>query len=214
MKSCPFCGRAIDDDAIYCSGCGREIDAHDEITHNPITEAMLHYDEMPEPETRRKHGIVRCPRCGEHNLHPMNETSTSVQTSGGGYSSSKGCLGWLLFGPIGLLCGGLGQKQRTSVNTVNKLFWICNECGFKFRNLDDWAKEIDIKEKQQKLNQYSAIALVVLSLLFMMMGGGMELLGILFLAIAAMNGILAFTLIQIIKRERTDYEKLRDESLE
>lgn len=214
MKSCPFCGRAIDDDAVYCSGCGRKIDAHDEITHNPITEAMLHYDEMPEPETRRKYGIVRCPRCGEHNLHPIDETSTSVHTSGGGYSSSKGCLGWLLFGPIGFLCGGMGQQQKASVSTVHKLFWICNDCGFKFRNLDDWAKEINTKVKQQKLNQYSAIVLGVLSLLFLMMGGGMEVLGILFLVIAITNGILAVTLSQIVKREQSDYERLQDESLD
>lgn len=39
MKLCPFCGRAIDDDARYCSGCGKKINEHDEITHNPITEA-------------------------------------------------------------------------------------------------------------------------------------------------------------------------------
>ena len=103
MKLCPFCGRAIDDDARYCSGCGKK--------------------------------IVRCPRCGEHSLHPLSETTTSVQTSGGGYSSRKGCLGWLLFGPVGLLCGGLGQKQRTSIHTDNKLYWICNECGTMKLNL-------------------------------------------------------------------------------
>ena len=214
MRSCPFCGRAIDDDARYCSGCCKEIDEHDEITHNPITEAMLHYDEMPVVITKRKNGIVRCPRCGERNLHPLNETTTSVQTSGGGYSSSKGCLGWLLFGPVGLLCGGLGQKQRTSVNTANKLYWVCNECGFKFRNLDDWNNEIESKMKQQKLNQYSAITLVILALLFLMIGGGMELLGIVFLAIGATNGILAFTLNRIIEREKEDYERLQEDSLE
>lgn len=40
MKLCPFCGRAIEDDARYCSGCGKKINEHDEITHNPITEAI------------------------------------------------------------------------------------------------------------------------------------------------------------------------------
>lgn len=149
MRSCPFCGMAIDDDARYCSGCGREIDVHDEITHNPITEAMLHYDEIPIAITKQKCGIVRCPRCGGHNLYPLNETTTSVQTSGGCYSSSKGCLGWLFLDPVGLLCGGLGQKQRTSINTAHKLFWVCNECGFKFRNLDDWNTEIETKKNSK-----------------------------------------------------------------
>ena len=47
-----------------------------------------------------------------------------------------------------------------------------------------------------------------------MIGGGMELLGILFLAIGDTNGILAFTLNQIIKREKEDYERLQEESME
>ena len=144
----------------------------------------------------------------------MSETTTSVQTSGGGYSSGKGCLGWLLFGPVGLLCGGLGQKQRTSIHTDNKLYWICNECGFKFRNLDDWNNEIESKIKQQKLEQYSAITLAVLAVLFFLIGGGMEFLGILFFAIGVADGVLAFTLSQSIKREKEDYEKLQEESLE
>ena len=207
MKLCPFCGRAIEDDARYCSGCGKKINEHDEITHNPITEAMLHYDEMPDVITKRKREIVRCPRCGEHSLHPLSETTTSVQTFGGGYSSGKGCLGWLLFGPVGLLCGGLGQKQRTSIHTDN-------ECGFKFRNIDDWNNEIESKIKQQKLEQYSAITLAVLAVLFFLIGGGMEFLGILFFAIGVADGVLAFTLSQSIKREKEDYEKLQEESLE
>ena len=56
-----------------------KINEHDEITHNPITEAMLHYDEMPDVITKRKRKIVRCPRCGEHSLHPLSETTTSVR---------------------------------------------------------------------------------------------------------------------------------------
>jgi len=42
----------------------------------------------------------------------------------------------------------------------------------------------------------------------------MEFLGILFFAIGVADGVLAFTLSQIIKREKEDYEKLQEESLE
>ena len=91
---------------------------------------------------------------------------------------------------------------------------ICNECGFKFRNLDDWNNEIESKIKQQKLEQYSAITLAVLAVLFLLIGEGMEFLGLLFFAIGVADGVLAFTLSQIIKREKKDYEKLQEESLE
>ena len=62
MKLCPFCGRAIEDDARYCSGCGKKINEHDEITHNPITEAMLHYDEMPDVITKRNSTVSKMRR--------------------------------------------------------------------------------------------------------------------------------------------------------
>ena len=68
--------------------------------------------------------------------------------------------------------------------------------------------------KQQKLEQYSAITLAVLAVLFFLIGGGMEFLGILFFAIGVADGVLAFTLSQSIKREKEDYEKLQEESLE
>ena len=77
----------------------------------------------------------------------MTETDTHVKTSGGGYSATKGCFGWLIFGPFGLLCGNCGSKQKTSVDTTNKTYWVCSDCGNKFRNLDDWKKEIEEKEK-------------------------------------------------------------------
>lgn len=52
--------------------------------------------------------------------------------------------------------------------------------GLSFRNIDDWNNEIESKIKQQKLEQYSAITLAVLAVLFFLIGGGMEFLGILF----------------------------------
>lgn len=39
-----------------------------------------------------------CPKCGSENCNVINET----YTSGSDFSASKGCLGALLFGPIGL----------------------------------------------------------------------------------------------------------------
>jgi DNA-directed RNA polymerase subunit M/transcription elongation factor TFIIS len=57
---------------------------------------------------------VRCPKCG----------STSVTASKSGFSGGKGCLGALLFGPLGVLCGSCGG---------NKMFSVCMKCGHKWR---------------------------------------------------------------------------------
>lgn len=66
-----------------------------------------------------------CPRCGNRNLQIINETTTT----GKDFSASKGCCGYILLGPIGVLCGLCGEgKQIKSRN-----YWICNNCGNKFR---------------------------------------------------------------------------------
>ena len=83
--------------------------------------------------------------------------------------------------------------------------------GLSFAILMTGTMKLNLK---QKLEQYSAITLAVLAVLFLLIGEGMEFLGLLFFAIGVADGVLAFTLSQIIKREKEDYEKLQEESLE
>ncbi len=66
-----------------------------------------------------------CPKCGSENCNVINET----YTSGSDFSASKGCLGALLFGPIGILCGACGEGKQT--HNVN--YWVCNSCGYKWQ---------------------------------------------------------------------------------
>lgn len=86
-----------------------------------------------------------CPYCGGENLQYVSETST--QTSGGGYSGGKGCLGFLLFGPLGLLCGACGQRQTTSTST--NTYWKCTHCGKTVHHPDDLRQRIAALEKSQ-----------------------------------------------------------------
>ena len=83
-----------------------------------------------------------CPNCGNTNLQVVNEVNTS--TSGGGYSAGKGCLGYLIFGPLGLLCGACGSKQQT--NTTNTTYWVCSKCGHKFKSPQELRKELNSKK--------------------------------------------------------------------
>lgn len=67
-----------------------------------------------------------CPRCGSTHVQIVNEVNTETK----GYGAGKGCLGYLIFGPIGLLCGmcGMGESK-----TKTQSYWVCNQCGNKFR---------------------------------------------------------------------------------
>lgn len=68
---------------------------------------------------------LTCPRCGSPNCTPIVETSTS----GRDFSSGKGCCGWLLLGPIGILCGACGEGKKVNSTT----YWMCSNCGNKFQ---------------------------------------------------------------------------------
>jgi len=64
--------------------------------------------------------IVRCPRCGSEHVQ------YATKTTGGGFSFLDSCCGYILLGPLGLLCGACGSGTNTQE------FWICHDCGHKF----------------------------------------------------------------------------------
>ena len=68
---------------------------------------------------------MKCPKCGSENCSMINETTTK----GKDFSAGKGCVGTLLLGSIGMLCGMCGEKRRT----INTNYWVCNNCGKKWK---------------------------------------------------------------------------------
>lgn len=84
-----------------------------EIRRQSLRESMLQTEGM------RGHlqSLARCPNCG----------STSISVNKKGYSFMKGAVGAALFGPWGLLAGGLG---------ANKIMLTCMKCGHQFKSED------------------------------------------------------------------------------
>lgn len=67
-----------------------------------------------------------CPRCGSDDIEIITETNNETK----GFGFGKGCCGFILFGPIGWLCGLLGMGSgRTSTNTYR----MCRKCGARFK---------------------------------------------------------------------------------
>jgi len=66
-------------------------------------------------------GSAVCPKCGSTNIQATTEGETQ------GFGAGKGCLGLLLFGPIGFLCGlcGMGKGKTNAIR-------MCMACGKKF----------------------------------------------------------------------------------
>lgn len=66
-----------------------------------------------------------CPKCGGTNCQILSETNTKGKDFGAG----KGCLGYICFGPIGIICGTCGKGKQ--MKTTN--FWYCPDCGNRFK---------------------------------------------------------------------------------
>lgn len=74
-----------------------------------------------------------CPHCGSKNIQVTTETN--IKTTGKNYSGGKGCLGFLLLGPLGLLCGACGEGQKTT--STSTTYWVCPDCGNRFISPND-----------------------------------------------------------------------------
>lgn len=80
---------------------------------------------------------MRCPNCGSDHVQAYTNTTTNttVHENVKGYGICKGVLGWMIFGPMGWLCGlcGMGKgRTRTDVTTRHKTRYVCLDCGRKF----------------------------------------------------------------------------------
>lgn len=69
---------------------------------------------------------MRCPKCSSENVQVHYETEKK------GFSGGQGCCGWLIFGPIGVLCGLCGKDKVKS----EEKYWVCNNCGARFTDYE------------------------------------------------------------------------------
>lgn len=126
---------------VVCHRCGTELDKKTEFCHK--CGAKIGYKEngprLSELGTVEKYNKSRleCPNCHSTDLIPITETKTDV--SGGGYGVGKGCCGWILLGPLGLLCGLCGTGVKSQSTTITS--WVCRSCGHKFRTAEDIERE-------------------------------------------------------------------------
>ena len=105
---------------------------------------------------------LRCPDCGGKELQISSETQ--INTKGKNYSAGQGCLGFLVFGPLGLLCGSCGKGQTVSSSNVS--YWNCPKCGKKFMTFDCYENEINKLRKHAKTLPFLGCILLIPGLYF------------------------------------------------
>ena len=88
---------------------------------------------------------MRCPKCGSNHTQFVSNTKTT------GPSIVDGCCGWILFGPVGLLCSFCGTDSETEE------YWICHSCGTKFQEGEYEAKLRNKTDNVVRLKQEIAL---------------------------------------------------------
>lgn len=128
----------------YCKHCGKEIG---DAKFCPHCGKPQHTEQESRTGRRRLH----CPQCRSEQLSAVTE---ATQT-GGVATSSRLTRNVAVTG--------------YSANTVNRHYWMCQECGHKFRNLEDLNDEIMKESKQAKGAKIAAIVFGVFCL-FIVLG--------------------------------------------
>lgn len=111
-----------------------EVEYADNKPHIPVgINATINQTSNPAPSnaTTENNNIVtqprgiHCPKCGGYDIMPVSE----VSTKGKDFNAGDACCGYLLCGPLGLLCGATGKGKQTTTTT----YWMCKGCGNKFQ---------------------------------------------------------------------------------
>lgn len=132
---CTQCGAQISvdktKDAGVCPYCGtayiteKAINLYQTTNNYNIQNATINIVNQQSNNTGSIMSLIKCPSCGSSRCQIINE----VKTEGSNYSAEKGCCGVICFGPIGFLCGLCGEGKKT----VNTHYWICHDCGKKWK---------------------------------------------------------------------------------
>ncbi len=130
---CIHCGKEIPNDAKFCIFCGQSCSTDNISGIGAEDQKQEHIDGLSNTTETTEEGTILCPNCGSTKCLPIVESS--VQSSGGGYNCCSGGCGGVLLGPIGLLLGLCGSKQKISL--TNQTRWVCSKCGKKFMSIDD-----------------------------------------------------------------------------
>lgn len=142
MKFCSACGAQLSDGAAFCGECGIPVSGTSEA-------------KKPAIPTRKPSGKkLHCPECGSTSLSPVVES-----TSNGGVAIST---------PFTKRVGITSYGSTTT----HRNYWICQDCGHKFRNLQNLKEELARETKFMKGIWIFSIFFSILLLLTAMLAAG------------------------------------------
>lgn len=121
---CEMCGTQNSENAQYCASCGMQFTSKmqsENETFEYVEYQLVENDNQSNTsnEEFNDKGPIRCPRCGHTSIHFI------TRDKGEDFNVTNGICGFLLFGPLGLLCGLITDKET---ETTRK----CMNCKHEF----------------------------------------------------------------------------------
>ena len=134
----------------FCSNCGQQIDDHAKFcAHCGTTQgAQVPTAQPMAPGGKRLH----CPNCKGAQLSPIVETDVQ-----GGYALNR----------------SLGRKWSVSaidLKSTHRNYWMCGNCGHKFRNIQNLEEEIATYRKGLRATYALAIIMAIPILITLLCG--------------------------------------------
>ncbi len=124
MPYCFKCGKEIIEGSVYCTHCGIAQAPQKPPSAQPIQPLQIE-EPVPapqnaytayEPQTFKPRPMrLHCPRCKSYSFSPSVEAAET-------------------FGSATRVTQNIAVG---SASTIHKSYWICHDCGLKFRNVDD-----------------------------------------------------------------------------
>lgn len=169
----------------YCRHCGTEINDDTRFCPN-CGQSQQAFSPVPRQPRANGGNRLHCPNCRSHTISPVVETEVTSGMSMNHSFSRK------------------NSVSAISMNNTHRNYWMCSDCGHKFRNLQNLEEELN-KNKKNVKSAIVGIILVVFIMIASLATNGLSFLHI--IMIPALLIIVAA--IGITKNKIAELEKER-----
>ena len=134
---------------MFCSKCGQQIEENSPFCSkcgNPTGAKSPVANNVSQQVRSGAANKLHCPNCKSHNISITTESSVS-----------------------GAVTTSYGNMAATSVSNTHRNFWICTDCGTKFRNIQNLEEEIAKTRKSQTIVKVVSIIAIIIFVLMLVM---------------------------------------------
>lgn len=115
---------------MFCSKCGQQVEGNSAFCGNCGTAVNSVERPVVQQQSRPvQRAKLHCPTCKSYNISITTESSVN-----------------------GAITTARGNMAATSVSNTHRNFWICADCGAKFRNIQSLEEEIASTKKSRTIS--------------------------------------------------------------